>query len=68
MHGIRCSGDDIAEFPVNRPGIVAFRNLFVLGGIVAVLVEILIVRALRDVAGLVYLVESTAILGGRSEK
>ena len=68
VHGIRGSGYDVAKLPVNRPGIVTFGYLFVLGGVVAVLVEIPVVVALGDVAVLVNLIEGTVVLGGRSEK
>jgi hypothetical protein len=47
---------------------VTFGYLFVLGGVVAVLVEIPVVVALGDVAVLVNLIEGTVVLGGRSEK
>ena len=57
------SGDNVAELPVDIPGIDTFRNLLVSGGIVIVLVEVLV--ALGDIAHLVDLVEGILGIDGR---
>jgi hypothetical protein len=68
VYGVRGGWDDVAKLPVNRPGIVSFGYLFVLGGVVIVLVEISVICALCDVSALVYLIEGASVLGGRSEE
>jgi hypothetical protein len=68
MYSVRSGGDNVAELPVNRPRIMSFGYLLIFGGVVAVLVEIPVVRALCDVAVLVYLIEGTVVLSERSEK
>ena len=60
---IGLSGDDVAELPVDIPGIDALRDLLVAGGVVVMLVEVLV--ALGDITHLVDLVEVILGIDGR---
>ena len=54
--GIGNAGNHVTEFPVNRPNIESLRYLLIACGVVAVLVEVVVLRVLGDITRLVNLI------------